>query len=254
MSFTGLVKASLARSIPELPLHLAVLAASIGLFFVSPWLLAAGLGAEVAFHVGRAASPRFRERLLAEAREKARDRLLYGLRPDERLRFLQVEGRCRDLARGSAVGRMQADGLGRLASIFLRLLAGRHAILEQQGRDEDHARGLLLGQIADAERRLGSEPAGPTRSSLESTLGILRRRVELLDLGVSRVTYMSAELDRIEQQIGLVADEAALGGESAALAERIGAVLWTLDETRRWLAAEQIDDDMTVAALPGSEG
>ena len=231
-----------------------MLAASVGLFFVSPWLLAAGLGAEVAFHLGRAANPRFRERLASEAREKQRDRLLYGLRPDERLRFLQLEGRCRDLGRGGAIGRMQAEGLGRLASIFLRLLAGRHAILEQQGRDAEHARGLLLGQIADADKRLAIEPSGPTRASLESTLGILRRRVELLDLGAARVTYMSAELDRIEQQIGLVADEASLGGESAALAERINAVLWTLDETRRWLAAEQIDDDMAAPALPASEG
>ena len=254
MTYAELVKASLARSVPELPIHLAVLGGAVGLAFVSPWFLALGLAAEVAFHLARAASPRFRERLATEAREKQRDRLIYGLRPDERLRYLQLEGRCKELGKGGALGRLQSDGLARLASIFLKLLCGRNAILDQQGRDVDYARSQLLGQIADAEKRILAEPPGPTRASVESTLGILRRRVELCDVGAARVAYIPAELDRIEQQIGLVADEAALGGESATLSERINAVLWTLDETRRWLAAENLDDDEVPAALPASEG
>ena len=176
------------------------------------------------------------------------------LAPPDAARFRDFEKRCQAvLAQQKAAGALseldlQAEGLGRFTWIYLGLLQARQKLMEiMKGGGGD-----LDGRIGRLETQLAHEKDENLRQSLSSQLDILRQRAKTQDEGRSKIAFLEAELDRIDQQVELIREQALLAGDSGSVSRRIDEVGATLGSTSQWIRDQQkiygqvqdlIDDD-----------
>jgi len=77
------------------------------------------------------------------------------------------------------------------------------------------------------------------RQSLTGQLEILRQREDTQKGGRKKISFLESELDRIEQQVELIREQALLAGDPAALSRRIDEVGATLTSTSQWIREQQ---------------
>ncbi len=145
---------------------------------------------------------------------------------------------------------MRGRSLNQMLWIFLRLLRSREVIADNI---ENLDRRELLATIAKLEGQLdeaGSKSSALARS-LSGTLEINRKRMENLDRAEESLLVIDAELQRIEQQVQLLREEAAVSGNPDLLSSRLDAVTSTMDETSRWMDA---NSDLFSTLGPVEEG
>ena len=211
------------------------------------WLL--GAAAEVAYLLWLSTNDRFHhlvrgKRLLADKESYAArvHRAVSRLSADaqERYRLLLVECR-RIVGISEALGGgasatlrgLRGSGLNQLLWIFLRLLTSRQ-VLDENISSVD--RGAIEGEIAKLEARVGEAEGDPALvRSLSGTLDIRRKRLDNLDKAERSRQVIDAELERIEQQVVLIREEAAVGGKAEVLSHRLDSVTSTLNETNSWM-------------------
>jgi len=256
LTYWDYVRAAFKRRWPvpglgHLPLHQLALAAFAVLGIANPGFLLLGAAAEIGYLGWLSGSPRFQklvrgERLaqVQESWEEKIERAVDRLDPRSRERYRELLGECRKILGLS--GEVDADSLGsfrdlrakslnQLLSIYLRLLTSREILR----RNLEHLdRKKLESEIQGLEDRLGNlDPEGDAalRRSLEGTLEIQKRRLENWQRAVSSREVMEAELQRIERQVELLREEAAVSGGPEALSTRLDAVTSTMAETTRWM-------------------
>jgi hypothetical protein len=124
----------------------------------------------------------------------------------------------------------QADSLGRLSWTFLRLLVARRTIQTVLGNGETGA--TLTRRLEKLEREAASESmASDLRRSLAGQIDILRQRVEQHEEAQRKSAYIEAELTRIEEQVELIREQAALSTDPDVLSRRIDEIAATLGGT-----------------------
>lgn len=211
------------------------------------WLLGAAL--EVAYVMGLASSRRFQklvqgEQLLAEKgtfeqkmyrnfnRLSAQSRGRYQRLYESCTRILGITETLQDDDLAGMRG-VRSGGLTQLLAIFLRLLTSRELIGETVSRID---RAKLEQEAKDLEERLAKEAAdSPLRRALQGTLDIQHKRLEnFLRAEQSRI-LIDAELERIEQHVVLIGEEAATTGNAEDFSSRLDSVTSALSETNRWL-------------------
>lgn len=216
------------------------------------WVLGAGL--EVGYLLTLATNSRFQRliasRPLAAARREWNDRiarLTARLDQGDRARYEALAERTRaiidiqthggaDLPHGIET---QADGLGRLLWMFLRLLVARRAIQtvlsNSAGGD-----GAFERRVQALERQARDESLDPDlRRSLAGQVEILSQRIQQRDEAARKLAYVDAELIRIEQQIELIREQAALSTDPEILSRRIDEIAATLGGTGQWIRDQQ---------------
>jgi len=215
------------------------------------WVLGAGL--ELGYLLTLATNPRFQRtvasRPLSAAREEwnVRIRGLTGrLAESDQGRYEALSERCRSIIElqthsGADVPHgieAQADGLGRLSWMFLRLLVARRTIWTVLGDGGDGA--ALEKKITALERQAGDESlAADLRRSLSGQIEILGQRIEQRDQAQRKLAYIDAELTRIEQQVELIREQAALSTDPEVLSRRIDEIAATLGGTGQWIRDQQ---------------
>lgn len=218
------IRAAFLLRIRRVPVNLIFVAAVIALGAVREWrpIWLFGGWLEAAYLFFLASSTRFQkwvdgQQLLAEQMdpELQRQRLLSQLAPNTRKRYDALAGKCEnalDIARrnGAEEFSLQTlrDGLARLSWLYLKLLLGRQ-FLEMQ--NPSSAAGLDR-QIDEISAEL-SKPtlSDALRKSKSETLRILRRRWELLSRRAQTIDEINADLARIEAEVDLAVENAALG-------------------------------------------
>jgi hypothetical protein len=132
----------------------------------------------------------------------------------------------------------QADGLGRLSWMFLRLLLARRTITSVLGGTSNDAD--LQRKIAALERQQ-QQPAmtEELHRSIGGQLDILRQRQEQRTTGDRKLAYIEAELERIQQQVELIREQAALSTDPELLSRRIDEITATLGSTGQWIREQQ---------------
>jgi hypothetical protein len=191
------------------------------------WLLGAGL--EAAYLATLVTHPRFQRRVDAEIRsqgsldaEQGRRELVASLDLPFRQRLIALEGkrgRILDLARESRMGDFEIesarDALSRLLWIYLKLLVARHQLATTQSQV---SKPELQRKAEDLERSLaaGSSSAA-LRDSQTATLKILRQRLENLEHCEESLKQVDSDLARVEAQVDLAVESAALRGGGAAV-------------------------------------
>jgi hypothetical protein len=282
LSYKDVVKAALwkpvqTRLLGAMPVT-QMLLVGFGLAgFVNPgfWLL--GVGAMVAWVGGRSSSERFQRLLQAqriaartESAEVRMQKLFERLQPASQSRYRALVVQCREVL---GLGGTDSDGsptdiragnLNQLLWLFLRLLASREGIQDTVARVD---RRQLEVNIGTLKSRLGAvgDPDSALARSLKATLEIQEKRLVNLDNAANSLAVIDAELERIDTQVRLVREEAAMsGGSPDMLSARLDAVSSTLSETSRWMdqhselftdmASADFDSSVPVPAVPAVRG
>jgi hypothetical protein len=215
------------------------------------WVLGAGL--ELGYLLALATNPRFQQtvsgRPLARARAEWNTRIqqvLAKLDPSDRRTYEAFAERCRSIIELQLQGatepphglETQADSLGRLSWMFLRLLLTRRTISHVLGGSQNDAE--LQRKMASLERQqhqpgLSGELARSITGQLEILQERLRQRIE----GDRKLAYVEAELERIQQQVELIREQAALSTDPELLSRRIDEIAATVTGTGQWIREQQ---------------
>lgn len=217
------------------------------------WLIGAGL--ELGYLYSLAGSRRFRNlvngKFLSQERQQQlakMDEQVRQLPPEDQQRYLLLASRCRKiLAQQKGIDtpmglQAQAEGLSKLLYIYLRLLLARQSIqkiLRDSAVSERDRRGLeeraqkLQQQIKDES--LGAE----LRRSLASQLEILQQRLAKQAEARDKLAYVEAEITRIQEQVELIREQAALTTDPGTVSRRIDEISATLTGTNQWIQEQQ---------------
>ena len=233
------------------------------------WVLGAGL--EMGYLLYLATNRRF-QRLIDATQQSGETsewdaRLTKAMAPlgeRDRRRYQALATRCQSIIdlqvstgeQAPAGLDQQHEGLGRLSWTYLRLLVARQAIEQVLGAAGEMRSDGLTQSLADLQRRLAGEPLkDEVRRSLEGQVDILKQRLERRAEAGTQMTFIDAELARIEQQVELIREQAALSTDPALLSQRIDEIAATLGGTTQWIRDQRqvlgaMDDLLTDVAPP----
>lgn len=232
------------------------------------WLL--GVALEVAYVIGLASSDRFQKVVQAqrqyaqkETYEQKMAKAFNRLSPPSKGRYQRLYEACgRTLGITEALQEddlagmrdLRSGGLTQLLNIFLRLLTSRELIGETLSRID---RPKLEEEARQLEERLAKEaPESPLRRALQGTLDIQKKRLENFHRAEQSKVLIDAELERIEQHVVLIGEEAATTGNAEDFSSRLDSVTSALSETNRWLEQNAalfggLDSDPVLAPVTG---
>jgi hypothetical protein len=215
------------------------------------WVLGAGL--ELGYLLTLATNRRFQHTVagkpLSAARQEWNQRIqkvLGKLDPADRRTYDALAERCKSIIELQLHGatdppeglEAQADGLGRLSWMFLRLLLARRTISTVLGGT--HADADLQRKIASLERQQQQpELSEELARSIAGQIEILRQRTTQRFDGDRKLAYIEAELERIQQQVELIREQAALSTDPELLSRRIDEITATLSGTGQWIRDQQ---------------
>ena len=215
------------------------------------WVLGAGL--ELGYLLTLATNSRFQRAVasgpLSEARSEWNtriNRLLGRLNEEDKGRYSALAERCASIIELQTHGgsdtpvgiEMQADSLGRLSWMFLRLLVARGTILRVLGQSDDDE--VLEQRRRTLERQAHDESApADLRRSLEGQIDILEQRILQRAEADKKLAFIDAEIARIEEQVELIREQAALSTDPEILSQRIDEITATLGGTGQWIRDQQ---------------
>jgi exonuclease VII small subunit len=248
-----------------LPLNLMALGVFAVLGIANPgfWLL--GAAVELGYLSLVASNRHFQKLIDAEHMTGSQqnwyqrvERAVAALNAESRERYVVLLQQCRrilgitesyDAVSLGTLRDMRGRSLNQMLWIFLRLLRSREVIADNlQSLDRD----ALEADIARLEEQLTEAREGSALArSLTGTLDIQRKRLENLARAEESQAVMEAELRRIEQQVELLREEAAVSGNPEMLSSRLDAVTNTMDETSRWMDA---NSDLFAPLATSEEG
>ena len=211
------------------------------------WVLGAGL--ELGYLAMLVTNRRFQRWVDAKSgadsqeswQEKLRP-LLLGLSDGDRRRYENLAARCRSIldqqGQVAAVStEAQGAGLSRLLWMYLRLLLARQSIEHVIHSAESEP---LEGRLKDLESQLAKETISEDlRRSLTSQADILRQRLAQQQEAKGKLTFIQAELVRIQEQVELIREQAALSTDPEGLSQRIDQIAATLGGTAQWIREQQ---------------
>ena len=217
-------------------------------FFLTPgfWLLGAGL--ELGYLTWLSTNPRFRRAIDLDGPEQPDPvdarylALVRALDTEQGKRQAQVEMRAREILSRLADSPMMAahaDSLQQLVWLHLRLLSARQAVAEvvATGKREHAALGKQEEQLA---ARLGDAELDPgLRRSLEQQQSVIDQRQAAHADASRRFEHVESELQRIDQQIALIREQALLASNHEHLGASLDALAASFNEAHRWLDGQR---------------
>jgi hypothetical protein len=215
------------------------------------WVLGAGL--ELGYLFTLATNRRFQQTVALKPLNATRQewsvriqRVLGKLDVNDRREYEALAERCRSIVDMQMQGaaeppdgiEQQAQSLGRLSWMFLRLLLARRTIGQVMGGAQNDAE--LQRRIAALERQQGQVGLSEDLArSLSGQLEILRQRFQQRTDGDRKLAYIEAELERIQQQVELIREQAAMSTDPELLSRRIDDITATLGSTGQWIRDQQ---------------
>jgi len=247
----------------SVPLNKLLLAGFAILGFGNPgfWLL--GLGYEAAYLLFLSGSPRFQNLVkglrLVEAKqtwgEKEQD-MLNRLDKNGQQRYFNLLERCRKIMQaeqgfeGTAdLVRLKLEGLNQLLLIYVKLLGLQGRINETLAKTRQAD---LEADIKSLTAKLEREPeSSPVHRALRGTLEIQQARLENLTKSRENLKFTETELDRIEKQVSLIAEEVAISKNPEQLSLSLDGVVKSIQGTTKWMADNsELFEAMDVPSAP----
>lgn len=223
----------------RLPLNALAAAATGILGFVEPTIWLAGLGVEAALVSTLAFHPRFQNYVDAVGGERALEdgnakrAALIAVLPEElrtRLRGLEQTS-ARILSIYQTLG-IEPDllvgtqsSLDKLQWIYLKLLIARHHLVHELGAESQASLEARIHQMQQLNSHASTDPTLSASTALqrsqEATLSILLRRLENLQNRDRILRENDSDLARIEAQVELMRENAAIEGKPASVETEI---------------------------------
>lgn len=238
------------KGLGPVPWNKVILVATAILGFGNPgfWLL--GLAGELAYLYLSATNSRFRE--LVRAKRLEGDRItteqqietwVGELSPTGKKRFEALTANCRQVQKLydtlrpgglSVIDEQRWRSLDQLLWLFLRLSVSLE-LLERQ-MTSIHPKELQSEVEALRQEIAGlAEGSEALRRSKQSLLELKQRRLENLGRAGEARQILASELQRVEQQVELLREEAAMSRNAESLSARIDSVAGTLTENDSWM-------------------
>jgi hypothetical protein len=210
------------------------------------WILGAGL--ELGYLLVLSTSKRFQ--YVVDAKDKYASKLtaqqqihnlLVRLDASDQNRYRQLEARCQKVLEyqqdHSAIDlQVQAEGLGKLLFVYLRLLLTRQGILRVL---EGSSTQSIDIRILDVNRQLQNAGTDDLQRSLTDQLAILTERKSRHTEARQKLQFIEAELSRIQEQVELIREGMVVTTDPAQLSRRIDQVGDTLGNTNQWIKQQQ---------------
>lgn len=245
--------------------------AAFGLLGIQePGLLVVGAGVELAYLSLLATNPRFQrfvvgQKVVSSQRnvQTQLQTLFTSLSDGDRRRYQRLATRCQGILE-QQFGRstdspgyaMQSESLGKLTWMYLRLLVTRQAILRVVStasgpatvvRMSDYPQAApgertedLQRRLAELQRRLTDTTlSDDLRHSLQGQADLLAQRLKRRGEAERKLAFLDAELQRIEEQIELIREQAVLAPDPLTFSHRIDEIGATLSGTADWIAEQQ---------------
>jgi len=226
----------------------------LGLLNPGFWLM--GLGIEFAYLGALASNGRFQRTVVASQQWEARrtwqarvDELVQQLGAEAQGRYRALEKRCGSILdqqqRAAALPsglEAQGEGLGRLLWLYLRLLLTRQAIdrIVRESAGTNDGADRLEDRIRKLEAQLAEGSVGEElRRSLTGQTEILKQRLQKRCEARDKLTFLDAELTRLQEQVELIREQAVLATDPQVVSARIDQITATLDGTTQWIREQQ---------------
>ncbi len=215
--------------------------------FVSPGFWALGFGLEIAYLAALGSSKRFRNNVDAvEQQASPVDQryagLINQLDPGQQQRQKQIEARSREIfatLERSPMLKTHVESLEQLVWLHLRLLVARQAIAGVVVTAKAES-ARLEAQEAQIVARLESSDLGPElRRSLEQQQAVIDQRQEAHASAARRLEHVEAELDRIDQQISLIREQALLATDDEHIGASLDSLAASFNEANHWLNSQR---------------
>ena len=233
-----------------IPLNWIALGAFALLGYVEPGFLFVGAGLELAYLFGLASSTRFQALVdgdaLATARQTSQEKIaaiIGSLSTEYAQKYTAIKDRCSIIIRQGGDGDVSAisQGLDRLLWIYLKLLTT--ACQLEAVRDIPRTRGVdsltkRCQEIAQQVKALSDDQVDQ-RSSLEQTLETLQARIKVQQEAADKLGFCKTELQRIEEEVELVRDQAMVATEPVAVTRQVSAITSGLASTNNWIKEQQ---------------
>ncbi len=216
------------------------------------WLI--GAGVELAYLFSLATNRRFQDwvaRRGSAGSEKAfqekQDALIARLSDTDQARYVAFVSRCRtildqfnQLDSSGAAAQVQAEGLGKLTWVYLRLLLARRAMLRVLKDPSTSETEELQVRLDRVKARLDEKTMDEDlRKSLGSQAEILAQRVNQRSEGRDKLEFLEAEILRIQEQVELLREQSALGADADGLSRRLDEITGSLGGATEWIADQQ---------------
>lgn len=215
--------------------------------FLTPGFWLVGAGVEVAYLYLLSTSERFRKTVDAAAhREDPADQryrtMLDQLAEGQRGRQRQIEARAREILAtlgNSPLMNTHRESLEQLVWLHLRLLAARQAIANVVATAQQESASLDR-QEAQIVARLEKPDVDPElRRSLEQQKAVIDQRQEAHANAARRYEHVEAELQRIDQQIALIREQALLATNEDQVGASLDALAASFNEANHWLSSQR---------------
>lgn len=202
------------------------------------WLV--GLGAETAYLYLMATNTRFQTLVDGspmaplDSTEETRRALISRLKPAMRERLARLEARNAEIINVMRTndpdsfvidGNLQA--LQQLSWLFLKLLVALSTLNSMEGKTSEAE---LLRSVGSLENEAKRATTSTLRESKAATLKITRQRLENLQRRNQTIQEMESDLNRIEAQVELALEDAAMKGTPTVISSNIGLVSNLLDD------------------------
>jgi len=216
------------------------------------WLI--GAGAELAYLLGLATNRRFQRAINARQSEGSAkewqqklDGMVRRLSDTDQARYVAFVSRCRTILEQFAQhdpsgsgAEVQGEHLSRLTWVYLRLLVARRAmsrVLKEPTLGETQE---LETRLAELRQRLEDTSLGDDlRRSLTSQAEILEQRVTQRREGRQKLDFLEAEILRIQEQVELLREQAALSTDAEGLSARLDEITGSLGGASQWISDQQ---------------
>lgn len=216
------------------------------------WLI--GAGAEFAYLFGLATNPRFQRAINARQNsgtdlewKQKQDALIARLADTDQARYVAFAARCRtilDLFQqhdpSGASAETQSENLGRLTWVYLRLLLARRAMARVLKEPSIGETSELESRLAQLRKQLGDpELSDELRRSLSSQAAILEQRVAQRREGREKLDFLEAEITRIQEQVELLREQAALSQDADGMSARLDEITGSLGGASQVITDQQ---------------
>lgn len=224
--------------------------ALLGLLDWPFWII--GAGVEMGYLLFLSSSARF-QRLVdskdAFAQKKDSQKqissLLARLSTEDQNRYRKLELRCQNVIQQQpeiSTGDLQtqADGLGKLLYVYLRLLVTRSGILRVlDGGDGAASTKSIDMRVSEVKSQLDAATSPDLQKSLTDQLDILAERKKRRSEAHDKLQFIEAELTRIVEQVELIREGLVVTSDPGALSRKIDTVGQTLGSTTQWIKQQQ---------------
>ncbi len=216
------------------------------------WLI--GAGAELAYLFGLATNRRFQRAIDARRTggtdqewKQRLDALIARLSDTDQARYVAFAARCRtilDLLRqhdpSGSSAEVQGENLGRLTWVYARLLLARRAMSRVLKEPTLGETAELESRLAQLRTQLGTpELTDELRRSLSSQAEILEQRVTQRREGREKLDFLEAEIMRIQEQVELLREQAALSADAEGMSARLDEITGSLGGASQWITDQQ---------------